>query len=210
MKTWIEAMGAMTVALAMVITACGASPKGGDGDGDDDDDRADSGGGGEGGASSGSAAPPLCSDDCQFAADGVCDDGGPDAAYLDCLYGTDCTDCGPRDPAGGAMTTTTTTTTTSTSTTTTTSTTSTGGGGEVCAEPGASCVPCNGCEPDFYDAGNCCNDPDYSTFCGPVNGQWNCCLAVGTAGCDEVPCCDGVGVYCYLNPEDGSTSCQQD
>jgi V8-like Glu-specific endopeptidase len=49
-----------------------------------------------------SPSPPsdpgtLCNETCLFAADGECDDGGPnslpDAA---CGFGTDCTDCGPR------------------------------------------------------------------------------------------------------------------
>ena len=38
----------------------------------------------------------LCSDSCEYAGDGVCDDGGPDAQYEDCAYGTDCGDCGRR------------------------------------------------------------------------------------------------------------------
>lgn len=39
----------------------------------------------------------LCHDGCfQFAGDGVCDDGGPNASYFICMYGSDCTDCGPR------------------------------------------------------------------------------------------------------------------
>ena len=51
-------------------------------------------GGGEWGAAD-------CSDACQFARDGVCDDGGPGAAYSACAYGTDCSDCGQREPNGG-------------------------------------------------------------------------------------------------------------
>ncbi len=38
----------------------------------------------------------LCNDTCYWPADGVCDDGGEDAAFDACEYGTDCTDCGPR------------------------------------------------------------------------------------------------------------------
>jgi hypothetical protein len=37
-----------------------------------------------------------CTDTCSFAADGDCDDGGPDADFNECGLGTDCTDCGPR------------------------------------------------------------------------------------------------------------------
>lgn len=41
----------------------------------------------------------ACSDDCEYAFDGYCDDGGPDVydpMYQLCELGTDCTDCGPR------------------------------------------------------------------------------------------------------------------
>jgi hypothetical protein len=40
----------------------------------------------------------LCTDTCQFANDGLCDDGGPGSDYSVCDYGTDCADCGPREP----------------------------------------------------------------------------------------------------------------
>lgn len=38
----------------------------------------------------------LCDDECSLARNGVCDDGGPGAYYVDCMYGTDCGDCGER------------------------------------------------------------------------------------------------------------------
>jgi hypothetical protein len=70
---------------------------------------ADGGGGGGGGASGpggepGSHTTPegLCMNTCFWADDGDCDDGGPDADYALCPYGTDCGDCGPR-PAGGLI-----------------------------------------------------------------------------------------------------------
>ncbi len=49
----------------------------------------------------------LCSNDCRFAHDGQCHDGGPGSASDVCALGTDCGDCGPRepeapDPNGGA------------------------------------------------------------------------------------------------------------
>ncbi|HUU85220.1 MAG TPA: C1 family peptidase, partial [Phycisphaerae bacterium] len=44
----------------------------------------------------------LCTDDCAYAFDGECDDGGPGSMYSVCEYGTDCTDCGPRSFDGGA------------------------------------------------------------------------------------------------------------
>jgi hypothetical protein len=37
-----------------------------------------------------------CTNTCNFAYDGECDDGGPGSSYDDCDYGTDCADCGPR------------------------------------------------------------------------------------------------------------------
>ena len=41
---------------------------------------------------------PGCSDTCPTANDGECDDGGADALYSICDFGTDCTDCGARNP----------------------------------------------------------------------------------------------------------------
>ncbi|XP_070537515.1 uncharacterized protein [Ptychodera flava] len=40
----------------------------------------------------------LCYNTCWWNSDGQCDDGGPDAGYNGCDYGTDCADCGPRPP----------------------------------------------------------------------------------------------------------------
>ena len=39
----------------------------------------------------------LCDDSCTFAEDGTCDDGGPNASFSVCAFGTDCTDCAGRD-----------------------------------------------------------------------------------------------------------------
>ena len=38
----------------------------------------------------------ICTETCNFASDGLCDDGGPGAEYLFCSRGSDCTDCGFR------------------------------------------------------------------------------------------------------------------
>jgi hypothetical protein len=38
----------------------------------------------------------VCIDTCEFAGDGVCDDGGPESDFGACEFGTDCADCGPR------------------------------------------------------------------------------------------------------------------
>jgi hypothetical protein len=44
------------------------------------------------------ATPPfqVCTDSCNWPADGECDDGGPDSDFAGCSLGTDCTDCGVR------------------------------------------------------------------------------------------------------------------
>jgi hypothetical protein len=38
----------------------------------------------------------LCTETCNAASDGDCDDGGPGAEFSMCAQGTDCIDCGPR------------------------------------------------------------------------------------------------------------------
>ncbi|MCB9958782.1 MAG: DUF418 domain-containing protein [Rhodospirillaceae bacterium] len=40
----------------------------------------------------------LCSDTCGSSHDSECDDGGPESLYAICALGTDCSDCGPREP----------------------------------------------------------------------------------------------------------------
>lgn len=42
----------------------------------------------------------LCSNTCQFAGDGECDDGDPGSETSFCDRGTDCLDCGPRGASG--------------------------------------------------------------------------------------------------------------
>lgn len=41
----------------------------------------------------------LCTNTCNYDEDGWCDDGGAGSEYSDCDYGTDCADCGSRNPA---------------------------------------------------------------------------------------------------------------
>jgi hypothetical protein len=53
-------------------------------------------GGVAGAAGQSGTSPVLCSEECPYSGDGVCDDGGPGASYGDCTYGTDCADCGVR------------------------------------------------------------------------------------------------------------------
>ena len=45
------------------------------------------------------AQEELCDDTCTTPNDGECDDGGPGSLFSICDYGTDCADCGPRDPS---------------------------------------------------------------------------------------------------------------
>jgi hypothetical protein len=45
----------------------------------------------------------ICSDRCRYADDGMCDDGGPGSEYSLCAFGTDCADCGARDPADAPL-----------------------------------------------------------------------------------------------------------
>ena len=44
----------------------------------------------------GADQPGLCEDTCVDAGDGYCDDGGPNAEYTICGFGSDCSDCGAR------------------------------------------------------------------------------------------------------------------
>ena len=44
----------------------------------------------------GFAQASVCGETCVSASDGDCDDGGPGSEYSSCVYGSDCTDCGPR------------------------------------------------------------------------------------------------------------------
>src|SRR6056297_2846243 len=46
----------------------------------------------------------LCSNTCEFASDGDCDDGGPSSDFNLCELGTDCADCGARSDDGGGGT----------------------------------------------------------------------------------------------------------
>ena len=39
---------------------------------------------------------PWCTNTCESANDGECDDGGEGSDWGDCAYGTDCADCGER------------------------------------------------------------------------------------------------------------------
>jgi hypothetical protein len=45
-----------------------------------------------------------CTDTCEYATDGECDDGGPGAERMSCAYGSDCTDCGLRQPGCSSFT----------------------------------------------------------------------------------------------------------
>jgi hypothetical protein len=47
----------------------------------------------------GTDAASRCSDDCRYAGDEECDDGGVGSVYSLCPWGSDCSDCGTRDVA---------------------------------------------------------------------------------------------------------------
>lgn len=42
----------------------------------------------------------ICRNTCRYASDNDCDDGGPGAEFTICSFGTDCRDCGARNPGG--------------------------------------------------------------------------------------------------------------
>jgi len=124
-----------------------------------------------------SMAPPgtLCEDSCGSAADMECDDGGPDSLYSVCAFGTDCSDCGPRNPAdcvprceerncgdNGC-----------------------GGTCGECAEP-ETCMggTCSVCTPDCSDA--TCGDDGCGGSCGECTGS-----AVCSRGTCRTPDCAG-------------------
>lgn len=60
-------------------------------------------------SSSGQSSGQLCTNSCEYADDGFCDDGGEDSDYDECALGSDCRDCGPREandnpqPSGGTL-----------------------------------------------------------------------------------------------------------
>jgi hypothetical protein len=53
------------------------------------------GGGGGGGGGAAPAAAGTCTNSCEHANDGECDDGRPGSVTSLCRSGTDCADCGP-------------------------------------------------------------------------------------------------------------------
>jgi hypothetical protein len=57
---------------------------------------------GDPGGSSRPSGTPVCSNDCETATDGFCDDGGSGAESDRCELGTDCSDCGTRYVSDGA------------------------------------------------------------------------------------------------------------
>ncbi|MEC7948797.1 MAG: hypothetical protein VX265_14615 [Myxococcota bacterium] len=86
----------------------GSGSSGGGGSGGGTSGSGSSGGGGSGGGTSGSGSSgggtggggggTICLTTCSWDGDGVCDDGGTASSFSVCDFGTDCSDCGPRDP----------------------------------------------------------------------------------------------------------------
>jgi hypothetical protein len=80
---WTAVVWALCAAIVLLppIAICGCNTQGGGGD--------------EGGTKCTYTCGPPGSPGL-WAADGVCDDGGPGATTYSCPYGTDCLDCGVR------------------------------------------------------------------------------------------------------------------
>ena len=141
-----------------------------------------------------SAAPEgtLCEDTCSSANDMECDDGGPDSMYSICAFGSDCSDCGPRNPAdcvpqceGNNC--------------------GDNGCGGTCGECTApeTCMggTCGVCMPDCE--GLTCGDDGCGGSCGECTGAATCARGVcRTPSCEGRVCgSDGAGGSC--GPMDG-------
>jgi hypothetical protein len=143
----------------------------------------------DGGGSSGE----LCTETCTYSDDGACDDGGEGSKFSLCDFGTDCIDCGPRDPADcvpaceGA----------------TCGPDGCGGMCGTCADTemciAAACVSC-ACEPGQCGTNAC------GTDCGMCDGAMEMCYreACRTPSCMDRECgSDAAGGFCGTG-EDGA------
>ena len=84
--------------LIPLLAVCFGAPACDEDDGPSPDDEYGEGGvSGEGDGETPTGDGPACTNTCQFANDGDCDDGGPGSDFSVCAYGTDCGDCGPRN-----------------------------------------------------------------------------------------------------------------
>ncbi len=119
------------------------------------------------------AGTPICSNTCEWAQNGICEDGATGSTSARCERGTDCADCGTRYDS------------------------TTAGESSGSADEDAGIIPPApaGCECDYY-AGECeCDcDPD----CADVSGSSG---STGTRGfADSCDCLDDVtGGYCASN-----------
>ncbi len=138
-------------------------------------------------------AGSVCENTCEYADDGECDDGGPDSITSICTFGSDCGDCGPRDPSScvpdceGA-------------------TCGDNGCGGTCGEctAPATCMggTCGVCEPDCE--GLACGDDGCGGSCGECGSGASCDRgACRTPSCAGRVCgSDGAGGDC--GPMDGA------
>ncbi|MFK7986361.1 MAG: hypothetical protein AB8I08_10045 [Sandaracinaceae bacterium] len=131
----------------------------------------------------------LCSDTCGTSNDGECDDGGPDSLFSACALGTDCGDCGPRDPdvtctpdcAGRAC------------------------GPDGC---GGSCAP--GCSSgQSCSASGQCIDDGCVQECGARECGPDPACGVSCGSCEAEEACDGSGV-CQCVPACSGRECGDD
>jgi hypothetical protein len=126
--------------------------------------------------------PTSCEDTCgspsnpgSYVGDGDCDDGGEGSDFSICAFGTDCTDCGERDPSAC----------------------------EPSCEPnsmGVTCGECDGCGGFCPDQSQCdtreCGTDANGCNCGECEGDNEICT-------DEGQCevCDCTGLECGINDQ---------
>ncbi|MGD2109828.1 MAG: hypothetical protein PVI86_10585 [Phycisphaerae bacterium] len=128
---------------------------------------------------------PGCTDTCQFAFDGTCDDGGPGSSYSLCELGTDCSDCGPRGEGDTGS--------------------SAECGDGICDGPAGEMTSCpedcpNECGDDICNltAGekqSCPQDCPEVDCCAQTNG----CPSEGLYDCPGTCCCCAYGARCVLS-----------
>jgi len=118
---------------------------------------------------------PVCTNDCRFAEDGECDDGGDAAGTSLCTLGSDCTDCGERIVSGGCIP---------------DCRTRSCGLDPMCG------VSCGSCETGWRCAEGICAE-DCSALGEPCTSRSDCCgVITGEATCEEERCCVPNGGSC--------------
>ena len=95
-REFFRSAGRGTLVVAGVALVGSGATLGTAGCGDDDDDGSNGYPFPEQSGTGGGTGDTICTNTCEWANDGDCDDGGPGSDYDLCEYGTDCADCGPR------------------------------------------------------------------------------------------------------------------